>query len=105
MENALHITPDEKPVDQRATARAVTNIVHAESAAITFYKSVRVMPERVGAAKLDVHKLVRRIPSGDLGAPADGQAVDADAVVDECPGIHRDGCGGNYIKAQPGRGQ
>ena len=59
------------------------------------------MPERIRAAALHVHELMRRIPPGDLGPPVDGDAMNADAVVHESADTHRDGRGREDFKVQP----
>src|SRR4051794_9003703 len=68
-ENPFYVIAHEQPIHQSATARVVTHVVHAKRPAIALLEGVSVMPEPVGAAKLGVHELLRRIPARDLGSP------------------------------------
>ena len=61
------------------------------------------MPERIRTAALHIHELMRWIPPDDLGPPADGQTVNADAVVNERAGTYLDGRGCEDFKIQPRR--
>ena len=40
-----------------------------------------VVPEAIGAGALDIDEAVGRVPDAYLGAPVDGQAVEAKAVA------------------------
>ena len=102
-EDPFNIAPHKKPVDERSAARAIAHVVQAERASVALFEGVRVMPQGVGASKLDINEAVRRIPFGDFGPPADGEAVNSDAVVDECARTHFDGRGREYLKFQPRR--
>jgi hypothetical protein len=68
-------------MDKRATARTIADKVTAERDAMAFLEGVRVVPQGVGAAHLDVHELVRRIPLGDFRALADGKTVNGDSII------------------------
>ena len=63
-----------------------------------------LMPEGVRAAKLHIDEVVRRIPFRDFCAPADGQAMDADAIVEKRAGLHLNGLGREDFKLYPRRG-
>ena len=80
-------------MDQRPAARAIAHVVQAERAAVALLEGVRVMPQRVRAAELDIHELVGRIPLGDFRAPADGNPMHADSIINERAGPHRIGPG------------
>jgi hypothetical protein len=100
-ENAFHIAADKEPVHQRPTSWTVAHIINAKCATTAFLESVRVMPEGVWPAQLNVHKTVRGIPFGNLRAPANGDAVDPDAIINQRTGTHRDGSGREDCKFQP----
>ena len=85
LEDPLHVAAHEQPMDPSSPARAIADVVQAERAPIAVLKGVRVMPERVRTAELHIHEAMRRIPFGNLGAPADGNAMHADAVVSQRP--------------------
>lgn len=55
---------------------------------------MRVAPEGVGAAELGVGEGAGRVPALDLRPPADAQAVDPQAVVENEARPHRDRAGG-----------
>ena len=90
-------------MEKRATARTIADKVTAERAAMAFLEGVRVMPQGVGAAHLDVHELVRRIPLGDFCAPADGKTVNGDSIINQSAGPHDDGGRREDFELQPGR--
>ncbi len=102
-EDAFDVGADKEPVHQRAAARMVTDVVTAERAAIALGEGVGVVPQVVGPGKLLIDELMRRFPDDDLGSPADGDAVNLDAVIDEQAGTHDDGRGCQDFKLQPGR--
>ena len=86
--NPFNIPPHKKPVDERAATRTIAHLVAADRPAVALLEAVRVMPQEVRAAELDIHEPVRRIPLGDLRAPTQGQAVNGDAVINERAGTH-----------------
>ena len=98
LEDPFHIASHEKPIDERPAARAVAHVVQAKRAAVALLESVRVMPKGVGAAKLDINEAVRRIPRGDFRTPANGKAMDADAVINESSRPHGDGRGRQHLE-------
>jgi hypothetical protein len=103
LENPLDIAPHEKPVYERATARTIADKVTAERPAMAFFEGVRVMPQGIGAAQLNVHELVWRIPLGDFRAPADGKTVNGDAIINQGAGPHDDGGRREDFELQPAR--
>ena len=62
-------------------------------AAVALGEGMRVTPQRVGAAELNIHKLARRIPLGDFRAPAQGKAMHANPVINQRAALHHDGAG------------
>lgn len=103
LEDALDVGADEELVDKCAAGDGVVHDVFAEGAAIAFGKAVFVNPLPVGAAELLVDEAVGRVPIADFGTPADGDAVEFDAVVDESAGAHFDFALGEDAKVDPGR--
>ena len=81
----------------------MANVVEAARAPIAFLEDVRVMPESVGTTELNVDEMVWRIPLGDFRAPADGNTVDRDAIINQGPGTHHDGSRCEDFHLQPGR--
>src|SRR6185369_11049086 len=71
----------------------------------TRFEAVIVMPPAVWSADLDIDKALRRIPDGDLGAPVDAQAMDADLVVDERARAHADRARREDAEVHPRRGE
>ena len=61
------------------------------------------MPEPVGAAPLFIHKLKRRLPRADFGAPADRHAVDADAIINQDARPHYNRGRREHLEFYPGR--
>lgn len=102
LENAFDIAPHEEPMDERATARAIAHLIEAERSAIPFLEGMRVMPQVIRAAQLNVHELVRRIPLGDFRASTDGNTVNGDAVIDQGASTQNDRRRREYLKLQPG---
>lgn len=98
LKNPLNIAPHEKPVDERPAARPIANGVQTERAPIALHEGVRVMPQGVRATQLPIHELVRRIPFGDFGSPANGQSMHPNPVVNECAGPHCYGAGRQHLE-------
>src|SRR3954463_13222954 len=69
VEDRLEVAADEQPVGElteRAEAdRVADDVAHERPAVAVGRERVRVVPERVGAAHLDVDEAVRRLPVGD----------------------------------------
>ena len=61
-------------------------------------------PQLVRSLDLSVDEAVRRLPSGDLGAPLQRDAAPTDAVFDDGPLSHDDGRRQN-TEVKPGRRQ
>lgn len=107
-EDGGDVALDEEAVDgagEGPAAGAVADLVAAEGAgAGEGLEGVGVVPEGVGAAELAVDEAVGGLPDGDLGAPANGEVADAEAVVEEEAGAHVDGAGGEDVEAEEGGG-
>jgi hypothetical protein len=86
-EDALDVRADKEPIHQRAATRMVTDVVAAERTTIALGEGVGVVPQIVGPGKLLIDELMRRIPDDNLGSPANGDAVNLDAVIDEKAGV------------------
>jgi hypothetical protein len=102
-EDALDVRADKEPIHQRAATRMVTDVVAAERTTIALGEGVGVVPQIVGPGKLLIDELMRRIPDDNLGSPANGDAVNLDAVIDEKAGAHDNGRGCEDFKLQPRR--
>ena len=46
---------------------------------------MRVPPEPIGAAALDINKSVWWVPLGNLTLPADWDPTEFQAIIDKCP--------------------
>lgn len=103
-EYPFDVAPDEQPVHESPTAGSVTDLVRALRSSVHFRKRVRVVPECVRTAQLNIDKSVWRIPFGYLGSPANGNAVNPDPIVNACARAHRDRLWGENFETHPGRG-
>ena len=103
LEDRAHVAADEQPVHERATPRPVANFVAAERRLASFLKCVGMMPQAVGPAHLDVDEPMRRLPGHDFRLPPDGQAMDADPVVEGEARAHDDRLGRQDLELQPRR--
>ena len=90
-------------VHDGAAEGMMADVVEAERAAVALLERVGVVPEPVGAAQLHVDETMRRFPRDDPGAPAEGQAMDAEAVIDHRAGAHLDRRGRDDVELQKGR--
>src|ERR1041385_3479988 len=68
-------------------------------------KAVLMPPQFVGAAKLEIHKTMRRLPFHNLAGPAQRKAVNAQTVVDKSPFLDGLRLGLANLKVQPRRNQ
>jgi hypothetical protein len=78
IEDAFKIAMDERDVGEfaeRSQGQLVVDVVDHAGAGGIGEEGVRVAPERVGPAELDIGDAVGRSPGDDLGLPGDGQAV------------------------------
>jgi hypothetical protein len=82
IEDGANVTIDEEFGDERAAGDGVADVIFAESAAVLLGEAVFVNPDAIRAAKLFVDEAIGRIPHGDFAAPADGNAVNFEAIVD-----------------------
>ena len=98
LENSFDITANKEPVNQCPASWAIADAIQTERASVALLESMGVMPQCVGAAQLQVHESMRRIPFGDFCSPADGQAMHPNPVVNERAGPHCDGRGRQHLK-------
>lgn len=110
LEDVFDIALDEELVDDWGEDPAfgfVDDRVGAEggSAIVDWGEGVGVVPEGVGAFVLVVDEGVRRVPVLDGGFPSDGDVVDFESVVDDCPGLEVDGFGGEHFESEEGWGE
>ncbi len=82
VKDGANVTIDEKFGYERTAENSVADVIFAESAAILGGEGVLVDPDAIGAAKLLVDEAVGRVPDGNFAAPADGNAVKFEAVLD-----------------------
>ena len=85
---------------ERAAGRGVFDEVVAAGSTVFFGEGMRVVPASVRAFELLIDKTVRRVPCGDVGTPADGDAADFEFVVDEAAGRDGDRAGRDDLEAQ-----
>lgn len=102
VEDPFDIPPHEKPVHQRPAARAIADVVGAKGAAVALFEGVRVRPERVRPAQLNVDEAMRLLPLRNLRAPADGKTMRVIAAVNERPGLHLDRWRRQHLELQLG---
>src|SRR6266542_2500286 len=77
-------------------------IVH-ERPAVSFLKSMLVNPKSVRAADLLVHKTRRRVPIGDLAAPAQRKSMNAQSMIHDRASTHLARARRGRPKMQPRR--
>jgi hypothetical protein len=85
IEDLVYIAAHHGPVDsaaQWAEGEGVADRVLHAGAGTIGGEGVFVTPERVGPGNLGIDKAVRRIPVGNFGGPARGNAVNTQPVVD-----------------------
>src|SRR5271166_1958658 len=89
---------------ERAQWNRVANAVPDEDCVLAVgLKGVRVLPERVRAAHLDVDEPHRWLPDVDPRAPAEGNPMQLQAVVDQCADAHLDRPRRDHLETHPGR--
>ena len=105
LKNPFEIGRDEKFLHEPAAGDGVFDVIADDGAAVLFGKRMFMHPERVGALGLPIDKAVRRFPDRDLALPAQRDAAEAQAVIEQRP--LRDPCVGRRddFEVQPGRGQ
>src|SRR5687768_13600750 len=76
-EDARELAPHQRVCEATGPSEGqrVADRVLDHGLASLFAEPVRVDPERVWTAQLDVGELVRRLPAGDLRAPSERNAV------------------------------
>ncbi|MFM1943605.1 MAG: hypothetical protein RI897_2587 [Verrucomicrobiota bacterium] len=104
VKNAEDVFLDEQAVDQAATEHGIGDLIPHAGLVSLGCKDMPMDPQPVGAAFLFVGEVVRWVPAGDFRLPAEGDAVNPEAIIDEGSGLHGDGGGGEDGKVQPGRG-
>ena len=96
LEDTLDIALHEDAMDEFASGEGgerdrVPYAVSDEGSAFALLEEMFMVPEGVRSADLFVHEAEGRFPCTDQGSPTDGEAVEAESVVDECAGMHLDG--------------
>jgi hypothetical protein len=103
IEDSQHVISDKEAIDEAAAEDRISDLV-AHAGLVPFGReSMAVDPETVGAAFLFIDEVVGRVPPGDFRLPTKGDAMDAEAVVDESAGLHDDGCRRKDGEVEPGR--
>ena len=90
VEDRVELPPHPR-LDQRAARRAIADVVVDLRAAAAGRQAVRVLPEQVRAAQLDVDEAARRRPLADLRQPPQGDAVQPQPVPDQSAGAELGG--------------
>jgi len=104
-EDLADFVGDEEFVDERAADGGVAYGVFAGGAGEVFRETVFVDPLAIRAAELLVDESVRGIPDGDAAAPANGNAVDFEAIVDFRALLDTNGRRREDMKLQRGWGE
>ena len=81
--NALEIGRDEKFLHKRAAGRSVFDTVAYNGTAAVLDKGMFVHPERVGSFGLTVDETLRRFPDGNFTLPAQRDAAQPQAVIEQ----------------------
>ena len=88
-------------IDERAARDGIQDMVPAEGTAVFFFKGMSVTPKAIGAAALFIDKTGGRGPRDNFGAPKDGEAMNANLVVDGSADAHGDFSGGEDAEIEP----
>lgn len=104
VEDAVEVAADEC-AGEAVEWGEVLDDVFDERAAIDGGEAVFVTPPAVGAAELEIDEAAAGLPEFDEGGPAEWDAAEADAVVDERAWPHGDGARGEDAEVEPGRGE
>lgn len=104
-EDSVYARFHEEVLDDGAAGDAVADAIADEGCAgdETVGEIVGVVPQAVGPFELAIDEAGGWGPFVDAAAPVDGQAVEAEAVVDEGPGVHGDRAWRENVKVQPRR--
>src|SRR6476661_117707 len=103
-EDLPYVPRHHQPVRQGSEGDGVADEVAADRAVAVLLEGVLVDPEAVGSPELLVDEAVGGLPDRDPGAPAQRDAANADAVVDQRPRAHLDRPRGEDLEAEKGRG-
>lgn len=81
--------------------RAKLNLIDNPSPLRAGLKAVFVVPPLVRPLQLDINESMRCFPLGDLGTPANRDAVYSNLIFDQRPCSHLDGCGSEDLEPHP----
>jgi len=101
-----HVPMDHHPVDQsrkRPAIQLVADVIDVARPAVARLQPVLVAPALVRPPDLLIDEAPRRLPRGDLAAPADRDAVDPQPVVDGRAFSHLDRLRRQRLKPEPVR--
>src|SRR5690349_5990337 len=101
--DSFHIASHQQWVCKPIERCRVLHMIAYQGAALAFCKSVLMNPKLVGTANLFVDEARWRIPDGDLGAPAQGETVNAQLVIDHRTGMHLNRARLDGVEMQPRR--
>jgi hypothetical protein len=101
--NTRQIRRHEDAVHQRSARHGVANPVDHARAAGHGLEAVLVHPGTIRSANLRVDEQEGRVPNGDLACPVEGDAVQAQHVVDPRSRLHADGARTGDPELQPRR--
>ena len=107
VEDLLHRTADEELVDDRredGERQIVVDAVAHLRTAGNFDEIMAMMPATIGPFELNVAERRRRVEGFDEGAPVEGDAVEAQFVVDQRTGSHLDRARCGDVEVQKRRG-
>ena len=76
-EDAFEILANEEPIDETSAQHGIGDDILGKGAAIPLLEAMFVGPVSIGAAELAIHEAMGWFPRGDLGAPAEGDAMEA----------------------------
>ena len=106
MENALKL-PGNKRVGhlpEWPEGQGVLDFIGNGGEAIRFAEPMGMNPQPVGAMKLFVNEMIRRLPQGNPGLPAERNAAPTQPKINDRPFGDSDRLRGDGAKAQLGRG-
>lgn len=103
LEYLPHVALDEKLVNEPPAGYGVIDLVAHQRLVPCGDERVLVVPVAIRPAQLPVGEAKRRFPIANLRAPANGNAMQPQAVIDQRASVHVDRPGRDDLKIQPRR--
>ena len=103
VKDRLDLPAYEERMGDEVKRDGISDDIPAERAAILSLERVLMNPLAIGAAQLFIHETEWGLPGGDVRAPADRKAVNAQLVINEGALLHGDGKRSDHLESERGR--